>query len=566
MAAKSDILVSLGLDFANMQKGLATVEKAVKSSMATIRNVVIATAAAIGVGLTIKGVAGGIGSAIAYGKELDSLSRQTQVTVKEIVIMQHALDRTGLSAEETADVMATLRNNLIQGATGFGETGNALNRLGIDFAKLKTMGIPEQFAYIAGEVNKITNPLVRTTIATQIFGAAGAKAVANFQSGDLAQAIRLFGANAERMQKAAATMAFIQDAWNRIKGAGTEFFNALTTKIAPLIKPVLDHLEEIIPQVIDAGAKFGEYIANAVKVLVEAFKEGKLMELIGVTLSAAFRTAGDTLIGVIQGAMDFAGNLLKQLFGGSTLGEALKYGFLYALAAFEAKFLSVFRFAIALFGAGIETAIDKFVALLPKSAQQALGFDPARTAIDFGQRLKENIDAAGTLGPEGNTINDAISAANDLADEFGKKASDAFNIKDLKAAVDAFKEGFSKGVGQNIFDSKEAQDKAGALIKGLLKNFVLPEGKPIAPRPGTGPDAKTLRPGLNMNFDELRRIGGGIGGTVQNIQQSQLDALKQIANNTKAWLDRQNKPGFSKGYQQVGASFGLPGTGLAGAQ
>ncbi len=602
--SKSDISISLGLDFAAMSKSLAQVEKSVAASMSAIKTIVLTTAALIGVGFTIKGISNGIGGALAYGKALDTVSRQTQIAVRDIVLMEHALDRSGVSATEAGEILGTLRNNVRNGATGFGEAGLALNRLGVSYETLQKLSLPKQFELLASEVNKIQDPITRAAIATQIFGDAGAKAVANFQSGDLAQAARLFGANAERMQKAAAAMAFIQDAWSRIKGAGAEFFAAMTSRLVPLLKPILDAVQEIIPKIIEAGNLVGETIYKFTAAMLGAAK----LSIIGELISAGVDVAIDKLQNGFIHLVSFLSELFQSL--ASPLVSVLQYAFQKAVPVFAQLMATAVAATVGALQQFLGTIDDRLtrrtaqgnVDKFKKTREQLLDAQAKgekTVTTDSGYKLSVNDEvikrnqemlAAYQRAVDEKTasINKAYSPEQKEEDaatskQFGSDVKDWFT--DLVGAADptALSSALNKAAGVigkagDVWKSTapevtEEEKKRADKFNGLIDRAFKAGDDLIKKNQGKQPGAKPGDPNLggkplnavpNMNFDELRRIGGGIGGNIQGMQQRKIDLLQQIAQNTSAWLNRQNQPGFTKGYQQVGKNFGLPGTGGIG--
>jgi hypothetical protein len=517
----------------------------VQAAVAGMKKAFLALAAVTGVALSFREIAQGIGQAVRRGKELDMLARETGRTAEEIAMLTEATHRAELSMADAASIAQTLGNNWREaevGATGF---AGQLSMLGIEVGALQKMSMPEQFALIAERINQIKDPVVRAKLAFDLLGDAGRKAVANYQSGDLQKAAELLGKNAKDVAGAAALMARISDAWNRIKRSGEAFFDQIATKIAPYIEQVATFLEETL---VPAAVKFGEKIGNAMKYVLDviqgAFASGKVGQLVSLSLQTAFAMAIDYLISGLKFAFDVAGQLFKAIWDFTDLADGLLLVLGGAAAGFAAAVLKALSYVFTLVLTTLEYGVQAIVAPIVKLLNK-LGMDIEYAKSSWSEIWQKNEKASPTgqlAGKVGKIAQEGIKeGAGALTQGIPAAAKEIQNILAK-----------TKFENLNLLGSKERMDELGKLAKELATigaaKTAEAEKKALknAKRPGEGGVAIAKGMGGEASFDEFRRVGGGIGGKVAGIQQRMLDKLSEIAANTKAFGERR----FTGGSQQ----------------
>lgn len=529
---KEHISITMGADIAALRKAMEQATSLVQTAMSHIKSIVLGVGAVIGIGLGFKSIADGIGEAVRRGKELDSLARESGRTAEEIAILQAQTERAGTSMADAADIAKELAVQWRNAGMGSTFLGDELAYLGLSMDKLRKLTAPEQFDEIAQAINEIVDPVMRAKIAVDLFGSAGAKAVANYQKGDLNTAARLLGKNAMELAAAAKAMASINDAWNRIKKAGEVFFNAIAVKVAPILSAAVARLEEVLPAINAWGTKIGDAINTSVTVLFNAFKGGELFTLLGKGLDVVWQASKSALGAAFMAAVQFLNEALSHVFDVETVGGVLVNSFLYAVNKLASALVSALLGAAAVFIAAFEAGVHKVLGLLPDSFIKAIGGDPDAikkdAAVPFGERV----------GREANVLGEQLGMDKWKADIEANAESAA------KATKDAFNKTDWSGMWANIAKAgKDGWDANSEGLKGALDDwakFIEHLKTPLkglataGKRPGEEGGKMKIGVGPLGAYDEFRRIGGGIGGAVQNVQQRMYDKLALIAASSQA--------------------------------
>ena len=531
---------TIGSDGAPFAKGMKAIEKSASEASKRIQGVLIKAGAVLAVAFGVKSFAGAVAGAVATGKELDSLGRQSGIAAEEIDLMTHALDRSGQSAESTVGILEEMRGKLRGVEQGIEADQLLFTSLGLKVDDLKGKKMPEQFAMIAEKVNAIRDPIQRAAAATAIFGANGAKAVANFNAGDIERAAKLFGTNARAMADAAPALARTSDAVHRVMQSGEVFVSTVVAKLAPAFEFVAAQMEELLPQLQDVAATVGEKLQTAFEVIVGLFKEGKL----GEALKLSFE------VGAREGA-----NLLAQVmtFAGRILGEAVFAAFQVISSgkifsgfakAFESvgKFLTgvlleAFKTPIKWFQDRLQAVIEQAMELLAKIGIGPEGFK-ARSVAEI-EKANEGKVEIGTMGGI-KSADELIMALDEAGEGFGKFDFTAFDdlMKGIPAAwkesaTDAFSNPEAKAKLADLF--AQAQKTGAATVKAFTKPL---ETK----RPGEGGAAvaATIR---ETSFDAFRRVGGGLASGATTIAQRSLDRLTGIDDKMKELVSKLSDTG-----------------------
>lgn len=313
-SSKKDLSWALGVDNAAFIAGMREAQKHAEKSAAAIKAVMITAAVAIGFAFTGKEIAGMVEGVLKAGKALDTLSRQSGFAASEIKMMEHALDRSGVSAEGATEIMTDLRDKLYEVSRGNAALGNTYARYGVDVAKLKGMGIAEQFQAVAKAVNGIVNPTMRAQIATELLGDAGAKAAANLRPDDFERAARLFGGTSEALAKASAGLARAHDSWERIKTTGQGVFEMIVSRLAPAFERVAEKLEGVLPKIFEVADKVGTTLNDAFEGLVGLFEEGRLSEAIKLAADIGITYAKIGLAKLFEWIAEFLAKALSAAF------------------------------------------------------------------------------------------------------------------------------------------------------------------------------------------------------------------------------------------------------------
>lgn len=555
MASKQDIGFTMGVDFASFTKGMKAAQQQAEVAAANMKKVLLEAGAvlavAFGVGKFEKMVVG----VMEAGKSLDSLSRQSGIAAGEIGLMTHALDRSGQSIESTTGIMEDMRGKIYELNHGSTEAARTFARLGLSTDDFIGKGLPEQFALIAKKVNELGDANLRTMLSEQALGAAGAKAAANFNSEDITRAAKLFGVSSKAMADASPALAQASDAFKRIQEGGKMFFEIIVSKLAPIFEKVAVTLEEVLPYLEEAADEFGKGLETGVTILVEAFKEGKIGELLSLSLELALMKAADLALGLIKGAIAALGEGLGQAMSIMAEGD-FWFGFSDAMiGAFKIAgntlgkmLLSIFDLPIRSFQAGLQYALEHVIAAFQ---------------TDFGKATMKILDAISPVAGAGlraltqgegmkvhsydDLLKQTASVGGIDTTEFDKNIAEgasqiasagdslAMAIENsgtsLQAIADAFKQGMDSG---GVFgpQADEVMNKLNDLVGGLLKNAEKIPGIGAPPKPGDAGKSDAMFTGNNV-FDSLRKVGGGLASGAASVGQRSLDRLTSIDDTMK---------------------------------
>lgn len=548
MAGRADIGFSLGLDTVSFQKGLVAAQKNAEAAAKAMQGVLLKAAGVLGVAFGVDKFAGMIAGVVESGKQLDALSRETGIATGDITLMTKALDRSGQSAESTAGILETLRDNVRFAEAGFGDAAKGMAVLGVSADELKGKGLNEQFSLLATRVNGIKDPIIRAAIATQIFGSNGAKAVASFESTDLERASKLFGASSKGMADAAPALARASEAFTRIQSSGKAFMEIMIARLAPFFERAAKMAEDLIPQIEEMAKSFSDKISYAITILTEAFKKGKLDDLLFLSLKVGLMKAADFAIGVSKGVtnalMELLGQTLSVLFGGDiwfafsdgmigAFKVAANTGAKIFLDAFETPLKAlqdgltfIFLDAVRGFKVAYNTIVDLMRKIPGFEKTEKFKFGKRESFEDFQKSQKGT--KASFFGLDQAELSKNVTQGSEQIKRAGTEFRNALTKGGASgdAIIRAFQDGM-KGAG--IFGPKA--DAAMAELQKLMDNL-LKGAKPFtegddASRPGGGPGGAPKRL-LDTTFDAFRKVGGGIGGAATGIAERSLDVQRSM--------------------------------------
>ena len=175
-------------------------------------------------------------------------------------------------------------------------TAAAFNKIGLSLASLKKMNAIEQFRAISQGLAKLPDAATRAKVASEMFGkgARDMMAVLNDPKG-FSQSIAASTEYAKTMQENAGAFEEVEKSVEEVKMKVEEFYAGVASGLAPILEKVLGYIKKI------DFAKWGRDIGQAVAIIGEAFKEGKVTEILRLGLVLAFKDAGNTLTGIVVG-------------------------------------------------------------------------------------------------------------------------------------------------------------------------------------------------------------------------------------------------------------------------
>lgn len=161
----ASLIVEIG---ANTLKFQGDVEK-VNSTLDKVVNLAGKVAAGLGLAFTAEAILSGIknqiAAAIAYGDALVNMRAKTELTYRDLQILEDVGLDTGTSLATLVSAVQVLQQRL-----GDGSARKGVEALHLSFDALLAMSPAEQLTTIASAIAKIEDPTVRAKVAAEIFG------------------------------------------------------------------------------------------------------------------------------------------------------------------------------------------------------------------------------------------------------------------------------------------------------------------------------------------------------------------------------------------------------------
>jgi hypothetical protein len=538
--AKNDLQWSIGAEWSAFKKGVENAKKFGIASLKSISSGAQNTVAAFTkIGAVATAMAATVSAALTVilvhmanvGKELDDVSRESGVAADEILRTQFMLQRMGASAGDASGLLAEMRQNLTEASTGMGDAARWLALMGINVAQLRALRPSEQLEAIVGALRNLGDPTQRMAAANAILGSMGVKAMALAVSGR--QVDSIYGPYIKKLAQARIEMAALWMTIQRIKSVGDIFMGAMASKIVPIIRPMLDQLQSLLPKMESAGEKFGQYIAVGIKVVAEAFKEGKLMTLVSDGMKLAFADG----VAVLMSGVTVVLQLFQETLAGvaGNFGKAIGFGLLSAVEQFAANLMIVVQAAAAALSAALLKVAH------PRTPYKDL----------FNQEAE-------SFGHEG--FDWAIKQFQGAADDFGKQSKEALGQVDVKGFLQRLKDAAIEGFHGNDDERKRVQKEASDLVAALLNAYKPANGSELEKQIKGGGKPLSFT-GFTNVFDELRKIGGGLGNSALSVQDRQLEYTKQVAVNTRIIATHITNFGHITGQGHITPGFDVAGSG-----
>lgn len=447
----AELKAKISLHTTEFEKGIEFAKHQAESLKETFLSTAEKIGAALGVAFSVEAFAEGIKGALEFGETMERLSARTGAPIRDLVIMQKEFKNAGLAAEDVGPAI----NRLQKALTGVNERGEPTNKtfekLGLNINEIRKLNPQDQFAAIGKAIGNLQSPSERAAAAMALFGRNGGELLNIFRSDNaFGKAQEQVGAQADLLGKNAERFAAVSRSLESISGKFRGFFIGVASEILPKLEAIMDiisgiHLEEM-------GRKFGESLSSSLNILVNAFKQGKLGELLGLSLQIGLETAANYALGLFSSIISSLSHIVDRLFREDFLSS-----FVVGLAGLgdniSATLIEAFKTPLAYLQAGFETAAAKlaeFIRPVVQPIADLLGVklnqsNEGELGLTFDQRFerdkKENSGFATGLAAEGNQLIDESGAglkntASDIwsilvKDLHDFQPSDLFNTKDL---------------------------------------------------------------------------------------------------------------------------------------
>lgn len=311
----------LGLNTKGFEKGLARARASANEFAKKGLTVLAAAATAAGVAL-----AAGTKRIIGVGAELKHLSDSTGIAVSDLAVLRRAFEDNGISAESVATTIGKMQRTIVEAGQGLTTYQRAFDSIGLSWTELLKLSPAAQFGAISDALASMPNPTERAAAAMQIFGRAGAKLGALFQSaGAIEDARKSLGAMPGTLEDMAVTFERIDTILGRLPDKTDQFFAGFASRVGPQL---LDPLEKANEQ---DFTQLGESLGAAVAPLVEALKGDEAWELfaigarkavlgfVGLVADAASEI-GALIASTVAAGFDVAYGKITSMLSGASFG------------------------------------------------------------------------------------------------------------------------------------------------------------------------------------------------------------------------------------------------------
>jgi hypothetical protein len=244
VATIGKINIGMTTDTAPMKRGLQSAQSSLASFATASTGIGGKVAAALGVGLSVGGLAMFVKSSLEAADSTDEAAQRMGTTAGELAKLRYAAKLTGTETEALDGSLQKMSMILGKAAlSGKGGATDALKAMGLSAKELVTMDPSAAFQRIVGGFAKIKNPAQQAAYAMEVFGRGGMQ-ILNTLRADPAQFAAL-AKEAEKLGLAVtpdqvARMAAANDAMDRLGFAVQGLGNVLAVEVAPVVTSVIE--------------------------------------------------------------------------------------------------------------------------------------------------------------------------------------------------------------------------------------------------------------------------------------------------------------------------------------
>lgn len=365
--------------------------------------------------------------------------------------------------------------------------------------------------------------------------------------------------------------------WSTLMGYVDAIFREFGTPLIGALKPLLDEGIEFAKQATVMAKSLGTQIASSLQLGTAAVKNGRLGDLLGLSLQIGFAKAINYLAGGLKTAIELLGEQWKIIFSADGLTAIFA-----ALSAFGSKLaqilLTAFQTPLAYMQAAFEAAAAKFIATVTgksgltdkekellehdkkqmsstMDAQKLLGKDDPNyeSRRKYMQGLAAEIRRLETkqansgeidIGARAEEIKNAggVSILGRNAADFGAQAEESKTLatdlleKPLSDFSKTLQEKLKNFIPADIMNSEGAQKALADLVAGIkseIPNVQEVDGKPRVISPSSSDDGLSKDAIKALPVSSLGKIGGGNYSNAATTLQREANALlKQVVKNT----------------------------------
>lgn len=195
----------------------------------------------------VAGLAFGAAVVSGYGQaatEIDALAKQSSflgVAAKELQILQHHAELSGVKVESLTDGLKSMSEKVAEAAMGTGEAVNALKLLGLSADDLVRLSPDDQIRKISDAMAGMENASQKAYVANKLFGGSGAQMINMLNGG--AEAMDAAGSELERYgvllsELDTRKIEMANDQMTRAKTVFKGVTNQLAIQMAPIVSEI----------------------------------------------------------------------------------------------------------------------------------------------------------------------------------------------------------------------------------------------------------------------------------------------------------------------------------------
>lgn len=232
-------------------------------------------------------LADGIHNAFKAGSEFSKMAASLGTDAGSARVLAQAFEEAGMSAQSVVPMVSKMQRKIAEGSAAF-------KALGLDAEALKGKSALEQMEALGEAVRKVGDQEGKMKVLMAIFEEAGPQLSKFFNNPDalgnasrtLGSSVKIMRENAEAFDRAAVLISNISTK------IGT-FFEGVVAGVVNPLNSLLGSLNAI--DLAAEGKKFGDEIADSVKIFYKAFLNDQFFELFSLKLSRAVAGATESL-------------------------------------------------------------------------------------------------------------------------------------------------------------------------------------------------------------------------------------------------------------------------------
>jgi len=288
--------VNIGAVTTGFSKGLDKASKKSQSFSGGLKGMIGPLIAIGGAVLAARKAFGAFAEQFDEVDKIAKFSAQTGVATEGLIALHHAGGLAGVGAEQVNKGVQKMTVNLGKAKAGSKAIQGELAGLGVSMTDLQGMTPDQQFQTLAGKIGAIEDPAKRADLAMKIFGKSGLELIPMFKGG--AAAIESARIETEQLGMSfsavdAAKIEEANDAWARVKMAGSGVVRMFAIHLAPAMMKISSTIVEVAKVVIEKIREWEPVFTQVMSVFMTWF------DVLWESVSSIF----NEIVGVVAGPM-----------------------------------------------------------------------------------------------------------------------------------------------------------------------------------------------------------------------------------------------------------------------